>query len=163
MVDGALSQSDQQAADLWRYREGISESISPRTPYKNDLSVRPSAVPEFLSELDDLVRQRYPQFEVAWFGHIGDGNLHMNVLRPEGMDVAAFEEACKAVNPAVFDITARYGGSISAEHGIGLLKRDWLDRTRSAADISHMRAIKQAFDPNGILNPGKLLPGDGKG
>ena len=157
VLDGVMSQSEAQAADLWRYREGVSESITPFTPYKNDLSVRISSVPAYLDDLDKLAKTQYPGFEVLWYGHIGDGNLHMNILKPEGMSVEDFEEACGRVNPEVFALTRKHQGSVSAEHGIGLLKRDYLCYCRSGADIERMRGIKAVFDPVGIMNPGKLL------
>lgn len=155
--DGVISQSDTQAAELWRYREGISEAITPYTPYKNDLSVKVSNVPDYLKALDKLVSQRYPDFEVLWYGHIGDGNLHMNILKPENMDTEAFEQACGAVNEAVFALTGEFQGSISAEHGIGLLKQPYVGYSRAKVDIQRMRGIKAVFDPQNILNPGKLL------
>ena len=157
VLDGVISQSDSQAASLWRWREDISESIAPHTPYKNDLSVRISRVPEFLRDLQDLVASHYPDFEVVWFGHIGDGNLHMNVLKPERWSTADFRQACDALSPRVFALTQRHGGSLSAEHGVGLLKQPYLQYCRSAAEIALMRAIKAQFDPAGILNPGKVL------
>ena len=157
VVDGVISQSQAQAADLWRYREGISEAISPFTPYKNDLSVKISAVPDYLEGLNSLVKKHYPDFEVLWYGHIGDGNLHMNILKPEGMAVEDFEVACGQVNPEIFALTKQFHGSISAEHGIGLLKKNYLGYSRSAVDIERMRAIKAVFDPINIMNPGKLL------
>ena len=157
VLDGVISQSEAQAADLWRYREGVSESITPFTPYKNDLSVRISALPAYLDDLDKLAKKQYPDFEVLWYGHIGDGNLHMNILKPDSMAVEDFEEACGRVNQKVFALTREHGGSISAEHGIGLLKRDYLSYCRSGADIERMRGIKAVFDPMGIMNPGKLL------
>lgn len=155
--DGVISQSDAQAADLWQYREGISEAITPFTPYKNDLSVRVSAVPEYLMALDQLIKHQYPQFEVLWYGHIGDGNLHMNILKPADMSTAEFELACQQVNPLIFGLTRDFEGSISAEHGIGLLKQPYLDYSRSITEIELMRGVKAVFDPLGILNPGKLL------
>ncbi|NNK99822.1 MAG: FAD-binding oxidoreductase, partial [Xanthomonadales bacterium] len=158
VADGVISQSDAQAADLWRYREGISEAITPFTPYKNDLSVRISRVPAYLEALNHLVTTRYPDFEVLWYGHIGDGNLHMNVLKPADMLVEEFEKICSQVNPEVFALTRNYQGSISAEHGIGLLKQPYLGYSRSDADIEGMRGIKSVFDPMNIMNPGKLLP-----
>jgi glycolate oxidase subunit GlcD len=157
VVDGVISQSESQAADLWRYREGISESITPFTPYKNDLSVRISQVPGFLDALDQLVKTNYPDFEVLWYGHIGDGNLHMNILKPENMAVEEFEKICAGANPEIFALTKAYQGSISAEHGIGLLKKPYLSYSRSEADIERMRGIKAVFDPKNIMNPGKLL------
>ena len=157
VVDGLISQSQTQAEELWHWREAISESIAEHTPYKNDLSVRISAVPEFLLALDELVRARYPQFSVVWFGHIGDGNLHMNVLRPPDWSVDDFRAACERLSPEVFGLVGEHGGSLSAEHGVGLLKRDYLHLIKPTAEIDLMRSIKRAFDPDGILNPGKLL------
>lgn len=155
--DGVISQSESQAADLWRYREGISEAITPFTPYKNDLSVRISQVPGYLEGLDQLVETRYPDFEVLWYGHIGDGNLHMNILKPETMTVEEFEGVCGRVNPEIFALTREYRGSISAEHGIGLLKEPYLSYCRSEGELARMRGIKAVFDPLNIMNPGKLL------
>lgn len=157
VVDGVISQSEAQAADLWRYREGISEAITKYTPYKNDLSVRISAIPGYLNDLDQLAKSRYPGFEVLWYGHFGDGNLHMNILKPADMPVEDFEKACGQVNPEIFALTRSHHGSISAEHGIGLLKQAWLPYTRSGQDIERMRGIKAVFDPLDIMNPGKLL------
>ena len=157
IADGVISQSESQAADLWRYREGVSEAITPFTPYKNDLSVRISVVPAYLDDLDRLAQKQYPDFEVLWYGHIGDGNLHMNILKPENMSVEDFEEACGRVNPEVFALTREHHGSISAEHGIGLLKQPYLAYSRSRADIERMRGIKSVFDPLNIMNPGKLI------
>lgn len=158
LSDGVLSQSVAQASELWRLREDISESITPRTPYKNDISVVISQVPAFIAELDALLAREYPAFEVVWFGHIGDGNLHINVLRPLEMDIDTFRGHCERVNTLVFDVLARYHGSMSAEHGVGLLKRDYLSVTRSPAEIGYLQGIRQVFDPDGVLNPGKLLP-----
>ena len=156
-VDGVVSQSMDQAARLWRLREDISETISRWTPYKNDIAVRVGAVPDFLAEVDAFATSAYPDLEVVWFGHIGDGNLHLNILKPEDLSQAEFFARCHAMSPQVFEIVQRHGGSISAEHGVGLLKRDYLGYSRSEAELALMRSIKQAFDPDGILNPGKLL------
>lgn len=157
LVDGVLSQSEEQARALWRLREDISESITPYRPYKNDIAVRVSAVPPFVEALDAVLAREYPDFEVVWFGHIGDGNLHINVLKPDALALDGFREACERVNAEVFALVRRFGGSMSAEHGVGLLKRDYLDVTRSPEDIALMRGVKAVFDPLGIMNPGKLL------
>ncbi|MGY6629856.1 MAG: FAD-binding oxidoreductase [Wenzhouxiangella sp.] len=157
VVDGTVSQSAAQAQALWQWRERISEALHASTPYKNDLSVRVGQVPAFLAELDALVKARYPEFEVVWFGHIGDGNLHMNVLRPENWSIDDFHQAGKRLSPEVFALVQRYRGSVSAEHGVGLLKRDDLAYSRSAEEIELMRQIKSLFDPHGVLNPGKML------
>ncbi|MGN6225178.1 FAD-binding oxidoreductase [Pseudoxanthomonas sp.] len=155
--DGVISQSDAQAAQLWRLREGITEALARYKPYKNDVSVRISAMPAFLAETQALLGEAYPDFEVVWFGHIGDGNLHINVLTPEGLDDAEFVRQCEHVTKLLSASLQRHGGSISAEHGIGLVKKPYLDSTRSAAEIAVMRGIKRVLDPNGLMNPGKLL------
>lgn len=157
VVDGVLSQSRQQAQALWRLREGISEAITPYTPYKNDISVTISRLPDFVAQLQALLQRDYPDFEVLWYGHIGDGNLHINVLKPASWALADFRRACETVNKHVFALVRAFAGSMSAEHGVGLLKRDYLDVTRSPAEIALMRGIKTVFDPNNIMNPGKLL------
>ncbi|KJV33529.1 FAD-linked oxidase [Aquitalea magnusonii] len=157
VCDGLIAQSQQQARVLWRLREGISAAITPYTPYKNDISVVLSQLPEFVARLQDLLARDYPDFEVLWYGHIGDGNLHINVLKPASWALADFRHACEQVNEQVFALVAEFAGSMSAEHGVGLLKRDYLGVTRSAADIVLMRGVKAVFDPNGIMNPGKLL------
>ena len=157
VIDGVISQSETQANNLWRLREGISESIAPRTPYKNDISVVVSKVPQFLTEINDVVTEHYPDFEIIWFGHIGDGNLHLNILKPLDLANEEFFAKCVQVNKWVFDIVQKYDGSVSAEHGVGLVKKDYLRYTRSEADIALMKGIKQVFDPKGIMNPGKIF------
>ena len=157
-VDGVMSQSEAQARALWTLREGITESIAAQTPYKNDLAVRVSAAPAFLAAVDRLVARHYPDWEVCWFGHMGDGNLHLNILKPPTLDVGAFHARCDAISPLLFEVVQAHGGSISAEHGVGLTKRDFLGFSRSEAEIAILRAVKAALDPNGVMNPGKLLP-----
>lgn len=155
--DAVVAQDEADCRRLWALREGISEAIVARQPYKNDLSVTLSRLPDFLAELAATVAREYPDFEVSWFGHIGDGNLHLNILRPETLPAEEFRRRCEAVNERIFAIVDRYQGSISAEHGIGLLKRQYLHHSRSAAEIELMRQIKAVFDPDGIMNPGKLF------
>jgi len=155
--DGVLAQSDAQAAALWRLREGITESLAPHRPYKNDVSVKVSAVPAFLHEMQALLAHEYPHIEVVWFGHIGDGNLHINVLRPDELDETAFIAQCEHVTKLLAATLKNHGGSISAEHGIGLVKRAYLESTRDAAEILLMKGVRKVFDPRGILNPGKLF------
>ncbi len=157
--DGLLSQNETQRQNFWQYRERISESITPHTPYKNDVAVKPSDVPACLDEVESVVKAKYPDFEIVWFGHIGDGNLHLNILKPESMETAAFKATCEGVSEEILGIIQKFGGSISAEHGVGLLKREQLHFTRSDAEIEVMRSLKQVFDPDGIMNPGKLIPG----
>ena len=158
-TDGVMSHSEAQANALWALRDGISESIAGFTPYKNDLAVRVSAMPAFLNEVDHIIGSSYPAFEVCWFGHIGDGNLHLNILKPEGLPLDAFQAQCNDLSPRLFEAVQRHQGSISAEHGVGLTKRDFLGFSRSAREIELMRAMKRVFDPQGVMNPGKLLVG----
>lgn len=155
--DGVIATSQAQAAQLWRLREGITESLAPYLPYKNDVAVRIGAMPAFLAEAQALLEREYPQFEVVWFGHIGDGNLHINVLKPQDMTQTDFVAECERVTRLLAEVLQRHGGSISAEHGIGLVKKPYLGYTRSPAEIAAMRAIKRALDPEDIMNPGKLF------
>ncbi len=155
--DGVISQSPGQARDLWNLREFISESISPMSPYRNDISVRTSNIPSFVVEMEAAYKREYPDFEVVWFGHIGDGNLHIDILKPGNMDKTEFVKKCKQSDKVLFSIVQKYQGSISAEHGVGLLKKDFLNYSRSKTEIKLMKQIKMVFDPNGILNPGKIF------
>ena len=157
VLDGVMSQSQQQLENLWKLREFISETISHWTPYKNDISVTVGKVPAFLHDIDNIVGEHYPDFEIVWFGHIGDGNLHLNILKPENLSKDEFFAKCATVNKWVFEIVEKYNGSISAEHGVGMTKRDYLTYSRSPEEIAVMKAIKAVFDPNGIMNPGKIF------
>lgn len=157
IVDGVLSQNLAQAEQLWQLRERISETLAPFTPYKNDVSVLISRVPDFIQEIDAIVAAHYPDFEVCWFGHIGDGNLHLNILKPDGMDKQTFFEKCQSVNDCIFQTVQKYDGSVSAEHGVGMTKKPYLRYTRTPVEIEYMRQIKAVFDPNGVLNPGKIF------
>ncbi|WOJ97541.1 FAD-binding oxidoreductase [Congregibacter brevis] len=155
--DGVISQSLAQASALWRLREDISETISRWTPYKNDISTTVSRVPSLLTEVEGLVSDNYPDFEIIWFGHIGDGNVHLNILKPDAMPMEEFQTRCGSVSQGVFESVARHGGSISAEHGVGLLKKPYLGYSRSDSEINLMAQLKRVFDPAGIMNPGKIL------
>ena len=104
------------------------------------------------------MQKHYADFRVIWFGHIGDGNLHLNILKPEAMAAADFKSRCEQVNADIFSLVRQFGGSISAEHGVGQQKRDFLQYSRSAEEIDMMRGIKAVFDPHNIMNPGKMLP-----
>ncbi|MFP6848264.1 MAG: FAD-binding oxidoreductase [Pseudomonas sp.] len=157
VLDGVMSQSEQQLQNLWKLREYISETISHWTPYKNDISVTVSQVPAFLADIDTIVAGSYPDFEVLWYGHIGDGNLHLNILKPDALSKDEFFAKCATVNKWVFETVEKYNGSISAEHGVGMTKRDYLEYSRSPAEIGYMKAVKAVFDPNGIMNPGKIF------
>lgn len=157
ILDGIISQSQSQAKTFWSFREDISESISHMTPYKNDLSVRISLIPQFVLEVDTILSENYPDFEIIWFGHIGDGNLHINILKPNSWLAEDFLKECRRVDQILFPIVKKFGGSISAEHGIGLIKKPFLNFSKSDVEISIMKDIKNIFDPKGILNPGKIF------
>ncbi|MCJ8145435.1 FAD-binding oxidoreductase [Acinetobacter sp. A3.8] len=157
VLDGVMSQNLEQVQNLWRLREDISESIAPFTPYKNDISVLITHVPAFIAEIDQIVTENYPDFEICWFGHIGDGNLHLNILKPANLTKDEFFAKCQVVNKYVFETVKKYNGSISAEHGVGMTKKPYLDYTRSDTEIGYMKALKQVFDPNNVMNPGKLF------
>jgi len=103
------------------------------------------------------VQREYPEFEIVWFGHIGDGNVHLNILKPDSLSVADFHQRCHRVSQWIFEIVQRYGGSVSAEHGVGLLKKDYLQYGRGAEEITLMKQIKRVFDPKGVMNPGKIF------
>ncbi|GAB4391836.1 MAG: FAD-binding oxidoreductase [Gammaproteobacteria bacterium] len=157
ITDGVMSQNASQAASLWQLRELLPESLSEFTPYKNDISVLTMHIPNLVTDLNQIITQHYADFDIIWFGHIGDGNMHLNILKPSGMERSTFTNICEQVNEQIFATIAKYDGSISAEHGIGLLKKKYLHYTRSAEQVAYLRAIKQVFDPNGIMNPGKIF------
>ena len=118
-------------------------------------------VPAFIADIDAIVQQNYPDFDVVWFGHIGDGNLHLNILKPENLSKDDFFAKCQVVNKAVFETVQKYDGSISAEHGVGMTKKPYLGYSRSPEEIAYLRAIKQVFDPNNVVNPGKIFDLEG--
>lgn len=156
--DGTLAQHSGEARALWALREGISESLSATgLPHKNDVSLPIAALGAFAADLEQLFARRYPGWEICLFGHVGDGNLHINVMKPDALERADFFAKTKDADRDLFAIVQRHGGSISAEHGIGILKKPFLSFSRSEAEMSVMRAVKRALDPNGILNPGKIL------
>ena len=110
-----------------------------------------------MARVDEIVAAHYPDLEVVWFGHIGDGNLHLNILKPDEVSVADFQTRCKVVSGEIFGAIQAMGGSVSAEHGVGLLKKEFLPFSRSSEEIALMKSIKRTFDPDNILNPGKVF------
>jgi len=158
VLDGTVAQSKHQAAELWELREGISESLSATgLPHKNDISIPVADVARFCAELVELTGERYPGWEVCLFGHVGDGNIHVNVMKPEAMEPAEFHRLTHDADRDIFALVRRFRGSISAEHGIGLVKRDFLEYSRSAAEIAMLKRLKQALDPANLFNPGKIF------
>lgn len=156
-LDAAVSANPSQAKHFWSFRERISESLASFGPYKNDISVRVSKVPACLNALDQTLAQHYPGWTSVWFGHIGDGNIHVNIIKPDSLSKPEFLARCREVDHHVFDLVEGLQGSVSAEHGVGLVKKDKLHKSRSQTEIEAMRRIKKIFDPNGILNPGKIF------
>ena len=158
VLDGVLAQSPREARDLWVLREGISESISTLgVPHKNDIALPISALEPFVAEMTELFKNRHSEFKMFLFGHIGDGNLHVNTLKPQSMAMDEFLKRCHAVDQELFALVRKYRGSISAEHGIGLLKKDALQFTRTTEEMAVLRSVKKALDPESLLNPGKIF------
>ncbi len=158
IVDGVVAQSLAQAQAFWRLRDAMSEAQKPEGgSLKHDVSVPISAIPRFLDEATAAVAALIPGARPVPFGHIGDGNIHFNISQPAGADKAAFLARLDEVACAVHDIVHAHGGSISAEHGIGQAKIDEIARYKSKAAIETMRAVKRALDPNGIMNPDKVV------
>ena len=158
VVDGVLADSPRQSRDLWSLREGISESLTHRGfVHKNDVSIPVSRLADFGDSMFETFSNHYPDFDVFVFGHIGDGNLHVNIMKPPDMDRAAFVETCHDTDRMLFETIERFGGSISAEHGIGLLKKPFLHYSRTPEELRIFRELKRALDPKGLLNPGKIF------
>ena len=157
--DAAVASSQAQSAAMWQLRESIPLAQSAEgLNIKHDISLPISAIPAFVAGTDAALQQAFPGARLVNFGHLGDGNLHYNVQAPATGDAAAFLRDCEpAVNALVFDAVAAHGGSISAEHGIGALKRDAMAARKSPVALQMMRAIKQALDPHGLMNPGRVL------
>ena len=156
--DAVLAQSVDQAKRLWNLRESISEAQKIEGfSIKHDISVPVSRIPEFLERAGSALQHAWPGIRIVAFGHVGDGNLHYNQSKPEAGENAAFIAAQPQVNEMVHDIVHQLGGSISAEHGIGQLKREEILRYKSPLEMQMMRTIKQAFDPRGLMNPGKVV------
>ncbi len=158
VTDATIAESREQRNAIWKLRTGMSDVQKPEGgSIKHDISVPVSSVPAFVKEATAKVEKMIAGARVVAFGHLGDGNLHYNVSQPVGADKAKFIAKWEAVNEAVHAIVAKYDGSISAEHGIGVQKRDLLPKAKDPVALATMHAIKKALDPNGILNPGKVL------
>ncbi|MBS2031799.1 MAG: FAD-binding oxidoreductase [Deltaproteobacteria bacterium] len=156
--EGVLAANLGQAQELWSYREAISESLSATgLPHKNDIALPIAALEAFCDDLQKLLASKYPDFEIALFGHIGDGNLHVNIMKPDAMEKDAFFARAKQLDPEMFALVQQHHGSISAEHGVGLLKKPYLGFSRTPAELTLLRSLKRALDPGNLLNPGKIL------
>ncbi|HSC60063.1 MAG TPA: FAD-binding oxidoreductase [Rhizomicrobium sp.] len=158
VTDAVIAKSEAQRAALWKLRENMSEAQKPEGgSIKHDVSVPIKDIPAFLKECIAAVEKLVPGVRPVPFGHIGDGNIHFNFTVPKGGDNAAFLARWNEIQDAVHDIVNRYHGSISAEHGLGIMKVHEIERYKSAAELDVMRALKRTLDPNNILNPGKVV------
>jgi FAD/FMN-containing dehydrogenase len=159
IADAAVASSLEQSNAMWHLRESIPMAQAQEgANIKHDIALPVSAIAEFVATTDAALSAGFPGVRLVNFGHLGDGNLHYNVQAPEGVDATAFlRDHEHAVNTLVYDGVGRFAGSISAEHGVGALKRDELAQRKSPVALGMMRAIKQALDPNGMLNPGRVL------
>jgi FAD/FMN-containing dehydrogenase len=158
VLDAVVAQNETQAAELWRMRESVPEAQKHEGgSIKNDVSVPLSRVPEFIERASRAVEQALPGIRVVAFGHLGDGNIHFNLSQPPGMDRQDYFTEWDRIERLVSDIAVDLDGSFSAEHGIGELKRASMLRYKSAVEIQLMRTLKEALDPNNIMNPGKVL------
>jgi FAD/FMN-containing dehydrogenase len=159
--NAVVAQSEAQRKALWHMRESMSPAQKPEGgSIKHDVSVPVSSIPAFMAEADAAVLDAMPGARICAFGHMGDGNIHYNISQPIGADSRAFLDRWREMNAIVHAIVLKYNGSISAEHGIGQLKRDELAAIRSPIEIDLMQRIKRAFDPAGIMNPDKVLRQD---
>jgi len=158
LLDAVVAKNVSEAAEFWRLRHSISEAErQDGRALKHDISVPLSAMQSFLVRGERLVAEIAPGSRLVVFGHVGDGNLHYNVALPAGLGDREWVESGRRVTSAIYDLVAELGGSFSAEHGIGVLKRDYLTRYRSAPEIELMRQLKRTLDPDNILNPGKVI------
>jgi FAD/FMN-containing dehydrogenase len=158
VADAVVAQSEAQVRALWALRENISEAQKIEgVSIKHDISLPVSRIAEFISRADAALEAAFPHVRIVCFGHVGDGNLHYNQSKPAAQDNAVFIAQTDAVNRLVHDLVHELGGSISAEHGLGQLKREEILRYKSATEMTMMRAVKQALDPRGLMNPGKVL------
>jgi FAD/FMN-containing dehydrogenase len=156
--DVVLAESIAQGEELMNIRDLISETLSTHyTIHKNDVSVPVPEIPSFIRELNSSLSNTYPHYRIMIFGHVGDGNLHVNILKPDGISDDEFWKNCEEADTAVFSVVKKFKGSIAAEHGVGMLKRPFLQYSRSDSEISLMKGIKAAFDPDWIMNPGKVF------
>ena len=158
VLDATIADSLEQAKAFWRIRELFGEvQRHIGASIKHDISVPIASIPAFIAEADAAVTKFIPGSKTLPFGHVGDGNIHYNVMQPPGMDKKDFLARWDEVNQVVFAVVKKYGGSISAEHGVGVIKRDILKDYKDPVALDLMRGLKTMLDPNGILNPGKVL------
>ena len=158
VVDAVIAKNRAEAEDMWRMRHSISEAQKREgASLKHDISVPVGAVADFIREAGEAVTERLPGIRPVAFGHVGDGNVHFNLSPPEAAKPSEFLAQRESMATIVYDVVDRFGGSISAEHGIGQAKRDHLQTYKSETEITLMRTLKSALDPDNLLNPGKVI------
>ena len=160
LEDAVIAANESQAEAFWLLRDSIAAAERDKGPaVQHDISVAVEQMPEFVEAAVPQIEAEWPGTEAVAFGHLGDGNVHFHVIAPRGVDSLAWQQSDgKAISSQVYELVTRWGGSISAEHGIGQLKRDELARLGDPVQLAMMRAVKQALDPHDLLNPGKLVP-----
>jgi FAD/FMN-containing dehydrogenase len=157
--DAVVAAGPAQAAGLWTLREDISEAQNFEGPsLKHDVTVPVSSIPAFVERTDRALQAACPGIRIVTYGHVGDGNLHYNLSKPEGSDDDAFRARADALARVVYDATAAFDGSISAEHGLGQSKREIVAGYKAPLELELMRGVKRLLDPAGLMNPGKVLP-----
>ena len=159
ITDAVVAQNIAQSDQFWHLRESLAEvQKAEGGSIRHDISVPVSQVPAFLDQATAAVMRLMPDARPMPFGHVGDGNIHFNIVKPLGMAATAFQARTREINEVVHDILLALGGSISAEHGIGAVRRDELARTADPLELELMASLKATLDPKGLMNPGKLLP-----
>jgi FAD/FMN-containing dehydrogenase len=158
VTDAVVAASETQRKELWAMRENVPEAQKlDGVSIKHDVAVPVSRVPDLIGLAGDALHKRFPDIRIVAFGHVGDGNIHYNCSKAERQDAKQFFEEAPEVNHIVYDVVHSLGGSISAEHGLGVLKRDEIRNYKSELELDLMRSIKRTLDPHGLMNPGKML------
>ena len=158
MIDAVLAKNAGEAKKLWSIRHAIPESQGAEgVSLKHDISVPIGRIGEFMAQAEEAVHRIVPEARIVVFGHVGDGNLHYNISQPKAADGDEFRRIGESASKAVYALVHEFGGSFSAEHGVGVLKKGFLEQFRSATELALMRTLKQALDPKNTLNPGKVI------
>ena len=158
VINAVMAQNAKEKQELWAYRENVAEAVMHQSQvYQHDLSVPVKNLSNYLKEIQNFYATQYPDFSPYIFGHIGDGNLHVFIQKPQTLTIEEFKSKCQQSDHQLFSITQKWGGSVSAEHGIGLLKKHALGFVKENQEIEALKKLKKIFDPNNLLNPGKIF------